>query len=344
MKAMVLERHGDPHAFRWQEWPTPEPGPGEIRIRIEAVSVNPVDCKMRAGHLPVPLPAVLGRDVAGVVDAVGDGVDGFAEGDSVMAVLFGPRSNGAYAEYVGVPSGFVAHAPAHLDRAGAAACGVAGLTAFRAVAAATPLGSDGAVLVAGASGGVGSFAVPLLHEHGVGRLVATAGSDASERYLVESLRVAPGNVLRHDGADLAALAERARAIAGPGGVARAFDFVGGDMKRLCFEAIGFEGRVISVVEEDEAFAIPIWQPGGPMFEKSASYHFVATSARARNGSADDWAVYRRWLDEWMALAGSGALTLPRVEVLGSLTEDNIAAAHARLEAGGQQGKLALVLP
>lgn len=341
MKAMVLERPGGPQAFRWQEWPTPEPGPGELRIRIEAVSVNPVDCKMRAGHLPVPLPAILGRDVAGVVDAVGEGTQGFAEGEAVMAVLFGPRSNGAYAESVCVPAPFVAHAPARLTGPQAAACGVAGLTAFRTVAAAAPLAPHDAVLIAGASGGVGSFAVALLRHRGAAAILATAGSDASERYLVDSLGLPAASVLRHDGTDRAALAERIRAATGSGGVARAFDFVGGEMKRLCFDAVGFDGRVVSVVEEDAAFALPIWQPGGPMFEKSASYHFVATSARARNGTAQDWAVYRRWLDEWMALVGAGDVTMPAVEVLGPLTEDNLAAAHVRLEAGGSQGKLAL---
>jgi NADPH:quinone reductase-like Zn-dependent oxidoreductase len=80
-----------------------------------------------------------------------------------------------------------------------------------------------------------------------------------------------------------------------------------------------------------------------MFEKSASYHFIATSARARNGKLGDWALYRRWLDEWMALIASGEVRMPTVSVVGPLGEDTLAEAHERLESGGQQGKLALTV-
>jgi NADPH2:quinone reductase len=89
MKAMVLEEFGGPEKFQWKEWPTPEVKPGEVLIRIRAVSVNPVDYKMRAGHLPIPLPDVLGRDVAGIIEAVGEGAAEFRAGDEVFAVLFG---------------------------------------------------------------------------------------------------------------------------------------------------------------------------------------------------------------------------------------------------------------
>jgi hypothetical protein len=74
-----------------------------------------------------------------------------------------------------------------------------------------------------------------------------------------------------------------------------------------------------------------------MFEKSASYHFVATSARARNGAPDDWAMYRRWLDEWMALIASGELQMPAVTVMGPLGVETLAQAHEQLEAGGTPG-------
>ena len=343
MKAMVLERHGDPRSFKERDLPTPDPGAGELRIRIDAVSVNPVDCKMRSGRLPVPLPAVLGRDVAGVVDALGEGTSGFAKGEAVMAVLFGPRSNGAYARYVTVPTAFVARAPKNLSPPEAAATGVAGLTAYRAVAKAAPVSGGDPVLVTGGAGGVGSFAISLLRRQGVETLIATAGSETSERYLVDTLGLDPMHVVRYRGKDVASLAAEVAALAGPAGVARAFDFVGGDMKRLCFEVVGFDGCVVSAVEEDAAFALPIWQPGGPMFEKSASYHFIATSARARNGGPGDWALYRRWLDAWMALIASGAVRMPTVSVVGPLGEETLAEAHERLESGGQQGKLALTV-
>jgi NADPH2:quinone reductase len=77
MKAMVLENFGGPHNFHWKEWPMPKTKPGEVLIRVQAVSVNPVDYKMRTGHLPIPLPDMLGRDVAGTVETVGGGVNEF---------------------------------------------------------------------------------------------------------------------------------------------------------------------------------------------------------------------------------------------------------------------------
>ena len=98
MKAMIVDRFGAADVFHWDEWPTSAPAAGEVRIRIDAVSINPVDWKMRRGLLDVPLPAVLGRDVCGVIDAAGDGVSGFTVGDEVIGVLIGPRSNGAYAQ------------------------------------------------------------------------------------------------------------------------------------------------------------------------------------------------------------------------------------------------------
>jgi len=93
--------------IRDSEWPLPDPKAGEVRIRIHAISVNPVDVKMRLGRIPVELPTVLGRDVAGTIDVVGEGVTPFKRGDSVFAVLFGPRSNGAYAQYVSTHAAFV---------------------------------------------------------------------------------------------------------------------------------------------------------------------------------------------------------------------------------------------
>jgi NADPH2:quinone reductase len=84
MKAMVLEKFGGPENFQWKDWPTPEVKQGEMLIRIQAVSVNPVDYKMRAGHLPIPLPDVLGRDAAGTVEDVGEGVTEFRVGDNVF--------------------------------------------------------------------------------------------------------------------------------------------------------------------------------------------------------------------------------------------------------------------
>ena len=343
MKAMIVDRFGAADVFHWDEWPTPAPAAGEVRIRIDAVSINPVDWKMRRGLLDVPLPAVLGRDVCGVIDAAGDGVTGFAVGDEVIGVLIGPRSNGAYAQFVTTPTPFVGRKPAGMTRAQAATLGVAGLTAYRAVSGTAPIPSGAPVLVTGAAGGVGSFAVPLLRRAGAAAIIATAGSTASERYLIDTLGIEPRHVVRYPGRPVAELARSIMDLTGGEGVAAAFDFAGGPMKALCFEAIGFDGHVVSIVEEGPDFDLDPWSVGGPLFKRSASYHLVALSARSRTGTARDHAIYRRWIDDWLSLVSSGSIPMPPVIDGGPLTPANLARAHEQLEAHRVKGKLVLTV-
>jgi NADPH2:quinone reductase len=342
MKAMVLEEFGGPQNFQWKDWPTPEAKQGEVLIRIQAVSVNPVDYKMRAGHLPIPLPDVLGRDVAGTVEAVGEGVIEFRAGDNVFAVLFGPRSNGAYAQYVSVPAAFVCPKPDSLSFQQAACLGVAGMTAYDAVVNKGGIQRGERVFVAGGAGGVGSFAIPLIRYCGVTSIIATTGGDESADHLINSLGIDSKNLIYYQKLSLEEMDARVRELTNAKGVAVAFDFVGGDMKKLCFNAAGFDGRVVSTVEEPPEFDFNIWRADiSPLFAKAGTYHFVALSARARNGGPGDWGVYRDMMAGLARLVEAGHLTLPKATDLGELTEENIRKAHTMLEAGHVKGKLVL---
>lgn len=342
MKAMVLEKFGGPENFQWKDWPTPEIKPGEVLIRIHAVSLNPVDYKMRAGHLPIPLPDVLGRDAAGTVEAVGEGVTEFRDGDNVFAVLFGPRSNGAYAQYVRVPAAFVCPKPDSLSFQQAACLGVAGMTAYDAVVNKGRIQRGETVLVAGGAGGVGSFAIPLMRYCGVTSIIATTGGDESANHLINSLGIDSKNLIYYQKLSLKEMDARVRELTDGKGIAVAFDFVGGDMKKLCFNAAGFDGRVVSTVEEPPEFDFNIWRADiSPLFAKAGTYHFVALSARARNGGPDDWGVYRDMMAGLARLVEAGHLTLPKATDLGELTEENIRKAHTLLEAGHVKGKLVL---
>ncbi len=342
MKAMVLEKFGGPENFQWKDWPTPEIKPGEVLIRIHAVSLNPVDYKMRAGHLPIPLPDVLGRDAAGTVEAVGEGVTEFRAGDNVFAVLFGPRSNGAYAQYVRVPAAFVCPKPDSLSFQQAACLGVAGMTAYDAVVNKGRIQRGETVLVAGGAGGVGSFAIPLMRYCGVTSIIATTGGDESANHLINSLGIDSKNLIYYQKLSLKEMDARVRELTDGKGIAVAFDFVGGDMKKLCFNAAGFDGRVVSTVEEPPEFDFNIWRADiSPLFAKAGTYHFVALSARARNGGPDDWGVYRDMMAGLARLVEAGHLTLPKATDLGELTEENIRKAHTLLEAGHVKGKLVL---
>jgi NADPH2:quinone reductase len=331
MKAIVLDAFGGVEHFHQQDWPMPDVKEGQVRIRIQAVSLNPVDYKMRKGLLTIPLPVVLGRDVAGTVDAAGLGVTEFQPGDEVFAVLLGPRSNGAYAQYVSVPAAFVSPKPKGISPAQAACLGVAGMTAYDAVINKAAVKETEAVLVAGASGGVGSFAVQLIRYCEAGTIMATAGSDRSADYLVKTLGVPQENILLYPNQNLEQLANRVREINGGKGVDVAFDFVGDTMKRLCFQAAGFD--------------LDIWRADvSPLFAKSGTFHFVALSARARNGGPRDQDVYREMMSELSTLVETGHIQIPQITELGELSEDTVREAHRLLEGGHVKGKLVLTVP
>ena len=342
MKAMVTEKFGGPENFCWKDWPDPEANPGEVLIRIQAVSVNPVDYKMRSGQLPIPLPDVLGRDVAGTVEAVGEGVSDFKAGDEVFAVLFGPRSNGAYAQFVSTPAPFVRLKPKALSFQQAACLGVAGMTAYDAVVNKAKIQSDETVLAVGGAGGVGSFAIPLIRNCAAGSIIATAGSDASVEHLVTTMGLSADHIIRYQEFTREQIEDRVRELTDGQGVAVAFDFVGGEMKKLCFNAAGFDGRIVSIVEEPPGFDFNIWRADiSPFFAKSGSYHFVALSARARNGTPPNWGVYPHIMTKLADLVETGKIALPEATELGQMTEETLGRAHTLLEAGHVKGKLVL---
>jgi NADPH:quinone reductase-like Zn-dependent oxidoreductase len=159
------------------DWPTPEIGSGEVLIRVRAAGVNPFDWKVADGELIDELehrfPLILGFDAAGVVERVGADVTELAEGDEVYGYLFKPAiGGGAYAEYVTAPAAIVAKKPETLRFTEAAALPVPGLTAMDLVDAVDPK-EGGTVLIVGATGGVGSYAVQLATRRGA-RVIATA--------------------------------------------------------------------------------------------------------------------------------------------------------------------------
>ena len=137
MFAMIMNETGGPEVLQYGEIETPEPGPGEVRVRVAYAGVNPADWKNRQGMLaafrPYVFPYVLGFDAAGVVDALGEGVTGFAVGDRVVTPTnHGQGAQGSYAEYVVANVDRVAPVPEAMGFAEAAALPVAALTAWQA--------------------------------------------------------------------------------------------------------------------------------------------------------------------------------------------------------------------
>jgi NADPH2:quinone reductase len=166
MKAMVITGIGGPEVFALADVPRPVAGPGQLLVQVQAAGVNPIDYKLRqSGALGVGAGAVLGFDVAGVVEAVGPGVTAFAAGDKVFySPGFGRP--GAYAECNVVDASIVAKMPASLDFVQAAAVPLAGMTALGAVYTRGQVRVGQTVCVSAVNGGVGMFAVQICQAAG----------------------------------------------------------------------------------------------------------------------------------------------------------------------------------
>jgi NADPH:quinone reductase-like Zn-dependent oxidoreductase len=178
VRAIVVERFGGPEVLRVASVEEPTPGPGEVLVRVAAAGVNPVDWKVRAGTAGERFgrpPYVPGWDLAGVVEATGDGVSAFAAGDQVFGMPRFPRPASCYAEYVAAPAGELAATPAGMDPAAAAGLPLAGLTALQVFDLAG-VGEGQRVLVHAAAGGVGHLAVQLAKARGA-QVLGTARAD-----------------------------------------------------------------------------------------------------------------------------------------------------------------------
>ena len=178
MKAVATTDFGAPVTL--VEISTPEPGEGEILVRVASSSINGFDLSVASGRLKGMMehrfPVVLGKDFAGTVESTGAGVDGFAEGDTVVGVVMKPElGDGSFGERVATPAAFAAKVPDGVDAATAGALGLAGTAAHDAVEA-VELQQGETVLVSGATGGVGIIAVQLLKARGA-YVIATASTD-----------------------------------------------------------------------------------------------------------------------------------------------------------------------
>jgi len=183
MKAVRFHEYGDPGVLRYEDAEQPVPGTGQVLIRAAATSFNGVDGNIRAGFMQGPIPVTLphtpGIDVSGTVAGLGEGVSGFAIGDRVVGFL--PMGgDGAAAEYVVAPAEILAPAPTSIPLADAAALPTVGLTAWQALFDHAKLAAGQRVLINGAGGAVGGYAVQLAENAGA-YVIATAGPRSIER-------------------------------------------------------------------------------------------------------------------------------------------------------------------
>ncbi|SDW37339.1 NADPH:quinone reductase [Amycolatopsis xylanica] len=236
-RVVEYSEHGDSSVLKVAERPVPAPGPGQVRITVRAASVNPIDWKIRSGKaFPATFPVIPGGDVAGVVDAVGDGVTEFAVGDEVL----GSATGGGYAEVVLAAADALTAKPAKLSWEQAAAIPAVTKTAYRALALLN-LEQGETLVIDGAAGGVGTVAIQLAVHRGL-TVIGTA-SETNHEYL-RSLGAIP--VVYGNG-----LADRVRAAA-PAGVDAALDASGRGSLPALIELTGGTERVITIAAPDAA--------------------------------------------------------------------------------------------
>jgi len=326
-RATMLTRKGGPEVLEQVVLPMPQPGPGEIRVRVLATGVGSTDVTMRGGNYPFapPIPFIPGYESIGLVDALGEGVTGFALGQRVCALLV----HGGYATHVVRQASEWVPVPDGPGDAEAVALVLNYVTAYQAIHREGRISPGGTALVTGASGGVGQALVELLRLDGV-RVIAAASTRSHA--LLRQMGAEP---IDGRGGDIDAAT---RALV-PGGVDAAFDCVGGKTLRQCIGATRRGGRVVWYGFM-AATSLPTILRG--FFDC-----FVGSRLRGRRGSfygitalyRKNPAPFREDLPRLLSLLAAGKIS-PRIAL--RLPLDGAREANERLEAGGVDGKIVLV--
>ncbi len=237
MKIIRYDEFGGPEVLRVEEVPIPQAGPGQVLVRVEAAGLNFADTMQRrnAYPQPTPLPAYPGGEIAGTVEAVGEGVTTVAVGSSVMAVIAG----GGYAEFAVAPAEAVFPVPPGLSNYQALAFQIQGLTAYLLLKEAAHLQTGKSVLVHSAAGGVGSLLVQLAKILGAGQVIATA---SSQEKLDLARSLGADTTVNYTTTDWP---QQVKNASSGTGVDIVLDAVGGDIFRRSFECLASFGHIIN---------------------------------------------------------------------------------------------------
>lgn len=314
MKAAVLKEFGSVDKLTIKEVHKPQPKPHQILVRVHATSINPVDYQTRRGDYInlVKLPAIIGVDISGTVEAIGESVTNFQVGDEVYysPELFGKF--GSYAEYHVANEQIVAHKPQNLSHIEAACFPLAAGTAWECLVTRGQLQVGESVLIHAGAGGVGSFAIQLAKAMGAyifttcsaknHDLVRKLGADRIIDYQTEDYVT----VIKHE--------------THGGGVDLVLDTIGGMTIQKSFEIIRPYGRLVSIVD----VATP--QSLLAAWNKNIAIHFVFTSQQSNKLNLLKRLIERQQLS-------------PTIDCVMPLS--SVAKAHQRLEQGGTRGKIVL---
>ena len=332
MKAIVYTQHGlpisAPQSLQEIEMPTPVAGPHDLFVEVRAVSVNPVDTKIRL-HAPVTAPRVLGWDASGIVRAVGSSVTLFKQGEEVFYAgsILRPGSN---SQFQLVDERIVGRKPASLDFAQAAALPLTSITAWELLFDRLKVAKGGAVgqsvLVIGAAGGVGSILLQLARKLTGLTVIGTASRNATRNWVRE---LGAHHVIDHT-----------------------------QPMREQLEALGIPevDIVISLTHTDQHFPaiVDVLAPQGqlaliddpaqldavPLKRKSISLHWELMFTRSIFGTPD-MVKQHQLLNRVSAMIDDGTLRTTLGEHFGMISADNLRRAHAHIESGRAVGKIVL---
>lgn len=306
MKAVRIHDYGSAEVLVYEDVPMPAIATDEVLIRVHAAAINPVDWKIRAGHLkeflPYQLPLTLGWDVSGVVEAVGTEVTSLKPGDEVYSRPDIAR-DGGYAEYIAVKATEVALKPKTVDHVHAAAIPLAGITAWHCLFESAQLSAGQRVLIHAAAGGVGSYAVQLARW--------------KKAYVIGTASARNRDFLTEMGADevIDYQTTQFEDVVAPVDVV--FDTLGGEVQERSWQVIKPGGILVSVVS--------------PPSEEQAAAHQCRSAYVFIQPRAD-------WLTEMAQLIDAGQIK-PIVETVLPLSQ--AAEAHQLSETGHTRGKIVL---
>ena len=304
MKAIVVHQYGGPEVLTYEDVPVPVPAEGEVLLKVEAAGVNPGEAKIRQGDFAQyhTLPFILGFDLAGTVAELGPGVTQFTVGEAVYTNSDSTR-DGGYAEFAVVRASAVAPRPKTLDAVHAASVPLAGLTAWQALSKKAGLTAGQTILIHGAGGAVGAFAVQFAKVKGATVVATATGEDL--------------DYVRGLGADVVV-----------------------DYKTEKFEdaAKNVDAVLDTIGEETQRRSIAILRPGGvlvatpgpPDQEAARAHGVIAKMVEVQPSDLD--------LTEIAALVDAGRVGT-RVGLVLPLSEAR--KAHERLASGGTHGKIVL---
>lgn len=321
MKAIRVHQTGDANQLKYEDAPLPEPQAGQVRVKVAAAGLNFIETYQRSGLYPMPLPFTPGGEFAGTVDALGEGVQGFAVGEPVAT----SQGSGAYAEYALAPADKLAKVPNGVSTEQAAAVLLQGITAHYLATSTFPLNPGDTALVHAAAGGVGQLLVQIAKRCGA-RVLATC---STEEKAAIARQAGADEVILYSQVDFAAEVQK---LTGGKGVDVVYDGVGAKTFEKSLDCLRPRGMMVTF--GNASGPAPDISP--LLLSRKGSLFLTRPSIGAYVATQEEFLGRVKDLFDWM-LAGDLNVNIDR-----SFPMAEAADAHKYIEEGRTKGKVLLI--